>query len=96
MKAKLVDLRGKYYGTEVDILDDEGDSMGHVVIWLTPHSKNDYQPSRREIESYMGDEWGNPTFEEAKADYEVCDNHYECQLAFNVATKLVEAINVEN
>jgi hypothetical protein len=93
VKAKLLDLEGKYYGTRVEVFDKTGDSAGWVVIWLNPTDESEYAPSRREIEQYMGDEWGHPTFEEAKAEYEICDSHYETQLAYDVATKLVEAIN---
>jgi hypothetical protein len=76
--AELESLDGrKYYGTYVNIFDDCGDSVGSVVIWLSPHREEDYIASERQ----------------GGKDYEVSDNHYECDLAYRIAKALVDKVN---
>lgn len=50
IKAKVLPLRGKYYGTEVEVFED-GISAGTFRIWLTGGSG----PSDRELDLAEGD-----------------------------------------
>jgi len=77
MKAELAPLEGKYYCTVIAIYDKDDHFAGTVEVGLTPLLPADYEPSDR-------------TGMDAQ---EICDNHYECALALEVANKIVEAIN---
>ena len=37
MRLELLPLSGKYYGTKVEVLDNNGDSAGYFEIWLNPY-----------------------------------------------------------
>lgn len=78
MKAELLELGDrKYYGTEIEVFDDDGNSVGYFEIWLAPTREKDYVASERQ-----GGE-----------EYEICDSHYESALTFRIANRIVEAIN---
>lgn len=93
MKAKIEELSGrKYYGTNVEIFDGFGLSVGFVVIWLNPTDATDYIASERELEGWNKFQLSeNPDV--PPDPYEYCDNHYETTMAYEVAKKLEEAIN---
>ena len=46
MKAKILPLKGKYYGTEIEVVDDNGLKFG-FTLWnsssWTPSSREDYE-----------------------------------------------------
>jgi hypothetical protein len=46
--AQIIPLEGKYYGTGIEVFDNNNESVGFILIWLTPHSEEDYKPSARE------------------------------------------------
>ncbi len=81
MKATLLDLDGKYYGSEVKIFTDEGKSLGIVRIWL-----DDFEPSEREYIDELD-------LKEMLADDLFNDSHHEDVSSYKVAKLLVEAIN---
>jgi len=80
MRAKIRELEGKYYGTQVEIFDDMGTSAGFVVIWLNPTTQQGWLASEREIASLENGE-----------EFEYCDIHYETSLSYEVARKIEEA-----
>jgi hypothetical protein len=81
MKATLLDLDGKYYGSEVEIFTNEGKSLGIVKIWL-----DDFTPSERE---YVDEQ----DLKELYEDGMFSDSHHEDVSSYKVAQLLVEAIN---
>ena len=81
MKATLLDLDGKYYGSEVEIFTDNGKSLGIVKIWL-----DDYEPSERE---YVDEQ----DLKELNEDGMFYDSHHEDVSSYKVAKLLVEAVN---
>lgn len=92
MKAELKPLVGKYYGTEVEISStDKAFGGGHVTIWVA----GNYEPSEREIvglqEHHELEGYDPPTQEDF--DEIACDSHYETQTSYEIACKLVAAIN---
>ena len=78
MKATLLPLSGKYYGTKI-LIEDKG-LEAEVVIW---DQYNDRSASPRELERY------GCTAEE----YEYSDSHYEATCDLEFARKIVDAIN---
>lgn len=101
MKAELLPLNGKYYGTEIQVTDGDKDTV--FKIWCNA----DYKPSDRELaacgvtrKQYDNNElvgtetWGESTYEVmAKDQCEVCDSHFESDWTYNLAQKIIEAIN---
>jgi hypothetical protein len=81
MKAKLLDLDGKYYGTEVEIFTNGDKSLGIVKIWL-----DDFVPSERE---YVDEQ----DLKELYEDGMFSDSHHEDVSSYKVACLLVDAIN---
>ncbi len=99
MKAKLKPLRGKYYGTVIDVDFDDGGGDS-IELWDCA----DFQPSDRELaeaeitrEQYNNNEvvdhdslFGDIPARDA---LEVCDGHFESQKTYERALKLIAAIN---
>ncbi len=81
MKARLLPLTGKYYGTPVEIETEEGTEF--IEVWL----KGNRRPSSRQLTKI------NMTEEEAIEDGYFCDEHYETALSFWVAQRIVDGIN---
>ncbi|MBQ19132.1 MAG: hypothetical protein CMD31_00090 [Flavobacteriales bacterium] len=54
MKAELKPLKGKYYGTKIKVIDDNG-TEAYIEIW----DSGDYTPSKRELEAdgYTERQW---------------------------------------
>jgi len=97
MKARILDLTGKYYGTEVEVITDSGRSA-YLKVWV-----NCGKPSDREIASwgYTREDWdanieidngwgGKEKIQDA--DY-LSDSHYECEESLMIAQKIVEALS---
>jgi len=97
MKATIRPLKGKYYGTEIDIVTDSGNEA-LLTVWVACGS-----PSDREIESWghtradweanleIDDGWGGKKRIQS-ADY-LCDSHYECEESLMIAKKIVKALS---
>lgn len=87
MRAVLKPLEGKYYGTEVEIRGTHKDPVdfnnGFIQIWVM----GNYEPSERELEHWRNSEWGGDE------PYEISDSHYETETSYEIAKKLVEAVN---
>ncbi len=105
MKARLLPLKGKYYGTEIEIIDDEG--FEYVIrLW---NSVN-YEPSDRELDGICTiQQWRNNEFlpevidgwtgekgVHAKEAVEICDSHFESRNTYKLAKRLTELINNED
>lgn len=97
MKASLLPLRGKYYGTLIEI-EDEG--FKHTIsLW---HSGS-FEPSDRELVGYCTiEQWRNNELIKikgldkplrAKEVFEICDEHFESRETYALALKMVEKLN---
>lgn len=82
MKAEVLPLRGKYYGTEVLIHLDDGSE------WKTLFYVNRGLPSRREYEQCVGC---------SECEGDSCDmidySHYESEMSLKLAEIFAEAVN---
>ena len=101
MKAELMPLEGKYYGTLIKVTD--GKEEISFKLW----NSADFKPSDRELEScgvtreqYENNEivgrekLGNEEWEvTAREQCEICDSHFESEWTYKLALKLVDAIN---
>lgn len=106
MKAKLLPLDGKYYGTKIKVSD--GAHSVVFEVWLDPSLT---EPSDRELEGIctieqwranealdpaaLGPGWSEewPDGVTAKEAYEICNCHYESRETLAFARKIVDAIN---
>lgn len=87
MKAKLKDLKGKYYGTEIEIIFDNG-YKEVLKLWDIGY----HEPSIRELER------NGLTQEEWDADsglhYDITtDSHFESRETYKNALQLINKIN---
>jgi hypothetical protein len=99
MKAKIMPLRGKYYGTEIKIFDEDG--TDEIKLW----DSGDFIPSERELKAcgLTLKQWvdneevaldDGKTLAKAKDILEICDSHFESDLTYKRALKIVTAINL--
>ena len=85
MKAKLLPLSGKYYGTEIEVISDNG--FEYVIkLW---NSAN-FRPSPRELAR-----WGDfGTSEEYWRENDgACDGHFESLDTYNTAIRIITSID---
>lgn len=98
MKAELLPLSGKYYGTRILITDDKGYQY-EIKLW----NSGSWEPSDRELESggISIEQWrsneiikvGNDTIS-AKELVEISDSHFESRETHELANELISLINV--
>lgn len=94
MKATLLPLRGKYYGTLIEIEDG---FKYTISLW---HSGS-FEPSDRELEGITIEQWRNNEevnlagygYIPAKEIVEICDEHFESRETYALALKIVEKLN---
>lgn len=79
--AELLPLKGKYYGSHIQLRDERGNDLDCIEIWAFG---GDYTPSEREIEGWDESEYG---------PYEVCDSHFESAFGYRICQLIVKAIN---
>lgn len=94
LHAYIVPNVRKYYGTEINLETDDGSTSGFNV-WVNSLSP-DYAPSEREYDFkgadgkyYIRDEEDHTYVYE----YEISDDHYETQTAYDICKKIVEALD---
>lgn len=98
MKAELLPLDGKYYGTRIDITDGAA-KIGSINLWFS-----DYAPSGRELEVYgvTREQWDNNSVEVDDGWGGKCkirdadlfpNSHHETVKTLEVARIIVDAIN---
>jgi len=99
MKAKLMPLKGKYYGTEIEIHFEDGEDKEVFKLWNT----GNFEPSIRELEAYgytqeqwnnneeVDNGWGGKT-KIQEMDL-TCDSHFESKLTYERALKIIDKIN---
>ena len=80
LRAELLPLTGKYYGSRIALKNEDGRIDDQIVIWIM----GDCTPSERELAGHDEAEYG---------PYEVCDSHFESTLGYEVCKLIVEAIN---
>ena len=99
MKAELKPLQGKYYGTKIVVIDDNG-VQADVKIWNT----SDRTPSKRQLEAYGYTEkqweenalvdsgWDDSKIPIREIDI-TCDGHFESKKSYELALKIVQKLN---
>jgi hypothetical protein len=99
MKVELKPLKGKYYGTKIKVLDDNGVEAS-IEIW----DDGDCTPSKRELEAngYTEQQWlENALVDSGWNDSRipiremdiVCDSHFESKQSYELALKIVEKLS---
>jgi len=101
MKATLMPLNGKYYGTKIAITDDAGNEY-EVELW----NMGKWEPSDRELDGACSiDEWREnkilpivdhpwyPNGIPAKEAVEICDSHFESRETYTLALEIVRRLN---
>jgi hypothetical protein len=84
--AKVLPLKGKYYGTIVELTDESG-RKSEIKVWI---DDPDCELSARELKDY-----GYKTREEAFDDGYPCDCHYESNRSLWLANRIADAINAQ-
>lgn len=87
MNAKIEELEGKYYGTKISLMLDDG-TESEIEVWI--HDKS-CQASHRELER-----GGYKTNAEAVADGWICDSHYESKIGYEICERIINALNAPN
>lgn len=88
LNAKLLPLRGKHYGSQVE-LSLGNLKIGVIKVWLsTPFESDLSRPSTRELSSN-----GYKTVEEAAKDGFPCDSHYESELDYRLSLAIQSALD---
>lgn len=82
MNASIRPLNGKYYGTLIDI--DDGTWGGSTLeVWIM----GNYRPSKRQLEH-----WEVESYEGAKEDGFLSDDHFESELGYIIAEAIVKTL----
>jgi hypothetical protein len=84
--AKVLPLKGKYYGTTVELTDESG-RKSEIKVWI---DDPDYDLSDRELEDSC-----YKTREEAFDYGYPCDCHYESRRGLWLAGCIADAINAQ-
>jgi len=84
IKARLLPLKGKYYGTQVEIETLDGTET--MQIWV----RGNRRPSARQLTQI------NMTEEEANEDGYFCDEHYETAISYWLASSIIDVINYDD
>lgn len=90
MKATLMKLNGKYYGTMINVLLLNGKSLNIKLSEICPLKKF---PSEREFELLDVDK--NDLTNEDLSDI-FSDNHYEDEDTYHIAKYIVDILNSKN
>ena len=98
MKARIYELRGKYYGTSIEI-DFEDGHQEVIKLW----DSGNFEPSERWLNfyGYTKEQWdsnelvdnGWGTKSPIKEMDLVCDSHFESDVTYKRALAIVDAIN---
>ena len=98
MKAKILPLKGKYYGTIISITDHAG-KVHEIKFW----DNGDFTPSDRELErhGFTREQWQENVLVESgwgirepvQQVLEICDSHFESQKTYKLCLQIVDAIN---
>lgn len=95
MTATLPPLKGKYYGTEVEVETPEGSTQ--FSIWLSGGEPSDRQLSEwgfsREVWD-TGNLGRQGSYEVTRHDY-VCDGHWESEIAYQMAKRIADKLNAK-
>lgn len=79
MKAKLIPLEGKYYGTRIAVTTEDG-CESTIYVW---HMGN-HKPSARELHYWR---------EVGDCPHETCNSHFESESSLEIAERIVKALN---
>lgn len=88
MKAKILPLKGKYYGTEI-IIEHDGDKEYYIKLWGgDDRDEYNYKPSEREVAC------AREYAEDDEDVFEYIDfSHMESVTTYRIAKLIVDAIN---
>lgn len=108
MKAKLLPLEGKYYGStiEIDMERNYPDNILHIEVWYN----GNYEPSERELAKYdvSQEEWDLDKLREprdyglygiiksAKELLDICDSHFESKETYELCNKIIHFLNTND
>jgi hypothetical protein len=84
MKAELKPLQGKYYGSQITIIQEDG-SKNEINVWI--HDKR-LIPSQRELER-----GGYKNNKEACEDDHLIDTHFESDIGHKIYLKIIDTLN---
>lgn len=91
-------LKGKYYGTEIDIVTKCGNTTT-IKVWICNGIPSDRELALAgltmadwENDKEIDDGWGGKIGCRTVGDI-VCDNHYESELSLRIAQRIAEALN---
>ena len=90
MKATILPLHGKYYGTKIRVIDDDN-NISVIIVW----NQEDDEPSDRELR-------GRCTIEEWRKNYffvesiDLDSGHFESRDTLGFAEEIMNAINSNN
>lgn len=102
MKARLLDLKGKYYGTKIELYDEVTDeTIDTICLWISSSYENGSDPSDRELVEYSITRQqfdDNVLYDGSPVQGELfcCDQHYETQGTYTTALNIIKAINAAN
>ena len=101
MKAELLPLSGKYYGTKIRVVDDDGFGF-EIKLW----NSGNFEPSDRELDGVctigewrnnkilpLVNSWTGEIGVSAKEVIEICDSHFESRVTHRMVVNLVDKIN---
>lgn len=88
--AELKPLSGKYYGSEIALTNENG---GEALIQVWINGVGDNIPSERELGDHYHQNDQGQWIDEHGYGYEICNDHYESQIALQVSQAIVDAIN---
>lgn len=103
MKAKLLPITDKYYGTIIELDFEDGTGKETMVLWCT-NDENNYKivPSIRELEIHSFDEkqwidnelveWDGEMIPIRATDI-VVDCHFEDKVTYEKALKIIDLLN---
>ena len=106
LDAKLKPLKGKYYGTEIEVASEIG-TIDTLELWNSggPPSERELEGTGITVSKWVNNEgvWcpdgcgfsDEAGFYPAREVFEVCDGHYESQETYEVALEIVKRLNDE-
>jgi hypothetical protein len=87
MKAEILPLKGKYYGTKIEI--EDGGISTEIKIWCS----GNYTPSDRELdEADMSRAEYNENKNDEQSSIDTSGGHFESQWTYKLAEKICERL----
>lgn len=98
MKAELLPLKGKYYGTEVKIIFNKEYSevlklwdSGEFIPSVRQIEKSGYTQEQYDNNELVDNGWGE--LETVREAMDICDSHFESKTTYDRALEIIKRIN---